>query len=99
MKEGTDPAYITSQFLLYNHSSSHYKVTLSSCQVLKAWIDSRDTKPLVHPALKKMDHSSGSSSNNSNYQEMQLAMGSFTSLAQDTVGFASVPEYMAGYKS
>ena len=53
MREGTDPVYITSHLLFYNHGSSHYRVSLSSRLVLKAWIDSRDTKPLVRVCLEK----------------------------------------------
>ena len=93
MRQGTDPISITGHLVFYNNGSSHFKTSLSSRLVLKAWIESGDDKGTIHACLEKtLDGADGT-------EWLPLPMESLVTLAKDTVGFKSMTDMLAYYKS
>lgn len=107
MREGTDPIYITGNLVFYNHGFSHFRVSLSSRLVFKAWIDSRDPKNNVKACLERHHgHDSPPAANGASghheppsYHEMALPMNSLVALTQDIASYKALVDQMAAYKS
>lgn len=93
MREGAEPIFISGRLMFYNHGSSYFKTNLSSRLVLKAWIESGDTKGSINCCLeKKVDHCDA-------VELMTLPMESLHTLSQDTVGIKAMTDILAYYKS
>jgi len=93
MREGTEPISISNRLVFYNHGWSHFKTSLSSRLMLKAWIESKQPQGIIHCYLEKqMDGSD-------QVEIMILPMESLLTMAKDTVGFKTMTDILACYKS
>jgi hypothetical protein len=93
MRKGNEPISISGHLVFYNHGSSFFKTNVSSRLLFKAWIESGDPQSTIHCCLeKKIDQSD-------NFEVMTLPMESLAKMAQDVVGFKSLANILAHYKS